>query len=110
MKRKIPKDIEPILKEVKKTLKNIYGANLKKIILYGSYARGDADEGSDIDIIILIKNMKDPVTALEKCSKNIHQIDYFYDTLISIVPIDAEEYNVRKLPVILNAKREGIPI
>lgn len=35
-------------------VKKIYGVHLKQVILYGSYARGDFNEESDIDIMILV--------------------------------------------------------
>ena len=35
-------------------IKIIYGMHLRKIILYGSYARGDFTENSDIDLMILL--------------------------------------------------------
>ena len=108
MKKKIPVKINPIMEEVKNKLREIYGNRLKSIILYGSYARGNADEGSDIDLIILLENMDKPVTEMEKYSREIHSIDLEYDTLISAIPIDASQYRTRKLPLILNAKREGI--
>jgi predicted nucleotidyltransferase len=108
MNKKISKNIKPILDEAKIALKRIYGKRLKGIILYGSYARGDAETGSDIDLIVLLENMRNPITELERCSKRIHRIDFEYDTLISIVPFDASQYKRRKLPLILNAKREGI--
>jgi len=110
MKRKIPKEIEPILKEVKKTLKNIYGANLKKIILYGSYARGEAEDGSDIDLIILLDDMEEYIKEREKYFPAIYELDLKYDTVISIFPFKIEEYQKRKMPIILNAKKEGILI
>ena len=109
MKRTI-KDIEEILKKAKFTLQKIYGKRLKGIVLYGSYARGDAVDGSDIDLIVLLENMQNPIDELEKCSKEIHQLDFVYDTLISIIPFDLNQYNTRKLPIILNAKKEGITI
>ncbi|WP_049895723.1 nucleotidyltransferase domain-containing protein [Oribacterium sp. NK2B42] len=37
-------------------VKSIYGNNLKSIILYGSVARGTADEDSDVDIAMIIVN------------------------------------------------------
>lgn len=37
-------------------VKSIYGNNLKSIILYGSVARGTADEDSDVDIAMVIVN------------------------------------------------------
>jgi predicted nucleotidyltransferase len=109
MKRTI-KDIEEILKKAKTILQKIYGKRLKGIILYGSYARGEAVEGSDIDLIVLLDNMQNPIEELEKCSNEIHKLDFVYDTLISIIPFDLKQYNTRKLPIILNAKKEGITI
>jgi predicted nucleotidyltransferase len=109
MKRTI-KDIEEILIKAKSILQKIYGKRLKGIILYGSYARGEAVEGSDIDLIVLLENMQDPIDELEKCSKEIHQLDFVYDMLISIIPFDLKQFNTRKLPIILNAKKEGITI
>ena len=38
-----------VIKDFTETMKNHYGARLSKIILYGSYARGDFNEESDID-------------------------------------------------------------
>ena len=108
--KEIPKHIKPILKRVRQRLEEIYGNRLSSIILYGSYARSDWDEGSDIDLLILLKNMEDPVKELERCSLEIHEIDFEYDTIISIIPMDADEYNSRNLPLILNAKREGIAV
>ena len=37
----------------------LYGGHLKEVILYGSYARGDCREDSDIDIMILVDDMDD---------------------------------------------------
>ncbi|EHP86477.1 nucleotidyltransferase domain-containing protein [Methanotorris formicicus] len=41
------------LNEFVKTLKKKYKNRIKKIILFGSYARGDYDEESDIDILVI---------------------------------------------------------
>ena len=48
-------NIEYIIKEFKKEVETITGSNLKKIILFGSYARGSAEEGSDIDLLLIFK-------------------------------------------------------
>jgi predicted nucleotidyltransferase len=103
-------EIKPILEDVKKSLKKVYGKQLKGIILFGSYARGDSTEGSDIDIILLLEGIEDPVAEKEKFFDAIWQLDLRYDTVISILPFDENQFKTRRLPVILNAKREGIPI
>ena len=104
------RDIEPILSEAKRILQRVYGDRLRGVILYGSYARGEASEDSDIDLIVLLKDMGDPLDELEKVFGEIHRLDLKYDTLISIIPFDAGEYDRRSLPIILNAKREGVLI
>ena len=48
------RSIEKVLQELKKELKNIYGKRLKKLILYGSYARTEAWKDSDIDVVVLL--------------------------------------------------------
>ena len=53
MNRKIPKKINKAIKEFSEETEKMLGNRVKQIILYGSYARGDYDEGSDIDLIIL---------------------------------------------------------
>lgn len=108
--KKTRKDIETILNEVKESLQKIYGERLKGIILYGSYARGDATEGSDIDIIVLLNKIINFDAELDTLFEVIGQIDYKYDTLISVLPMEEKQYLARRLPVILNAKREGVLI
>ncbi|MCL2844268.1 MAG: nucleotidyltransferase domain-containing protein [Chitinivibrionia bacterium] len=44
---------EKVMSEVISGVKDVFGEKLKKVILYGSYARGDYDATSDIDIIVL---------------------------------------------------------
>ena len=41
----------------------------EKIILFGSYARGDNTEKSDIDILIVIKNLKNERTITRELYK-----------------------------------------
>ena len=51
----------------KKILKN----NLSKLIVYGSYARGDYSENSDIDVMILTPLSKEEIEQVENHIINI---------------------------------------
>ena len=51
-------DIKLIIEKFKKELKRI-GINPQRIILYGSYARGEQKEYSDIDVIVISDDFKD---------------------------------------------------
>jgi len=108
MKNKNIKEIEAVLEEVKDNLRKIYGDRFKGIILHGSFARGDAEEGSDIDLILLLDQVKDPLAEKQKYFDFIQKLDLKYDTVISILPMGEEEFKTRRLPVFLNAKKEGV--
>ena len=45
--------IHDIVLKFSQQVKKLLGQKLDKVILYGSYARGDYNEHSDIDIMIL---------------------------------------------------------
>ena len=108
MKKEIPKRTKTILNKVKKRLKEIYGAQLRGIILYGSYARGDFTTGSDIDILILLEDMKDPIAEHDRYFDAIWELDLKYNTVISAIAFRERDFRSRRLPIILNAKREGV--
>ena len=57
-------NISMILENYTNDLCKIYGNHLKKIILYGSYARGDNRKNSDIDIMILVDLQDEQMEAL----------------------------------------------
>ncbi len=44
------------LSKILQHLKIIYGSELASVILYGSKARGDFNDGSDIDILVLVRD------------------------------------------------------
>ena len=55
--------IRPDLNNFIGMLKDIYGTALKRVILFGSYARGDEHEGSDIDILLLLDMTEEEIRA-----------------------------------------------
>ena len=88
---------------------DIFSSNILAVILYGSVARNDNTDDSDIDIVIIIKNEMDDATK----EQFIHwsaELDLRYDRVFSI--IDIQEENMEKwgnvLPFYQNIQKEGI--
>ena len=50
----MPKIMQNLIEQYVEAVKKIYGSHVRQIILYGSYARGDYREDSDVDIMILV--------------------------------------------------------
>lgn len=102
--------IENILQELKKELKNLYGERLKKLILYGSYARNEAWKDSDIDVVVLLDGEVLPGKELERMIDIITDLNLKYNVLLSVYPTSEESLQKIKSPLLLNIQREGVPI
>ncbi len=104
------KGIKTILKTLKKELKILYKEKFVGLVLYGSYARGDANVESDIDIFVLLDRVKNPFKERQKFADIIWKLSLKNDIVISALPISIKEFNENRLPVISNARKEGIRI
>ena len=93
----------------KKILKN----NLSKLIVYGSYARGDYKENSDIDVMILTPLSNQQIEKVENAVFDL-AFDLEMESEIVINPVIENEahyqYWLGALPFYNNVEREGIVI
>ncbi len=62
----MPQQLESLLKVYLKELDKVTEDKIKKVILYGSYARGDFRKDSDVDVMILVDVGLDGVSAIER--------------------------------------------
>jgi predicted nucleotidyltransferase len=106
----IPEKVQKILAEIRAELEKIYLHRLKEMILFGSYARGDFVEGSDIDIALLLEELKDSYLEREKYFPVICRLSLEYDAVVSVIPFDYREFQVKRTPLILNVQKEGVPL
>lgn len=106
--RMLPKEIQPVLAEFRKGAVSLYGERLKSIIVYGSWARGEAGDHSDIDIAVVLEGEVVPGLEIDAMIELVTDIQLKYDVLISIFPASARSYAVVKSPLLENLRREGI--
>lgn len=109
----IPSKINEAIGDFTKQVKVLLGNRIKKIILYGSYARGDFNEHSDIDIMILTDLTEDEILEYrKKLSCLIYDIECKYDFEIYLSPliknIDKFNYWLEAMPFYMNVQREGV--
>ena len=86
---------------------------VQKIILYGSYARGDNNEDSDIDLMILMDGTEKEISKYRiPMSQAMSRISLKNDVLIAAVVRDKNDYLERQnyIPYYKNVAREGIEL
>jgi predicted nucleotidyltransferase len=108
MPKRIPKKIMTILNETRECFNAIYAQRVKELILFGSYARGDYDTGSDIDLLLLLDHLDDMETERARYMPTVCELSLKYDTVVSVIPMEYEKYRTRKTPLIINVQREGV--
>jgi len=102
-----------LLNEIEDGLKQIYGDKLRKIILYGSYAREQEANGSDLDLMVLLDL---PDKEIEGTNEEVLELTVDlttrYGIFISIVKNNVNFFNewVDTLPYFKNIISDGIDI
>ena len=108
-----PLQLNQITNEVKRDMQNVLGDKLHQIILYGSYARGDYDNESDIDMMVLADVSE---TELKNYRKQVNRvaskIGLNHDIMITIVLKNKKfvDSHQEVLPFYRNVANEGVPI
>lgn len=108
--KKLPKKVQQIVHEAKEQLQTIYSGQLREMILFGSYARGDYTKGSDIDLLMLLDEITDPAAERERYLPIICDLSLKHDTVVSLIPMRFSTYYQNKTPLILNVHKEGVRI
>ena len=109
----IPNRVNNIIQEFTSKINELLGNRIKKIILYGSYARGDFNNNSDIDIMILT-DLTEIIEYRDKISDIAFDIEFDNEFDIMLSPlvknIDKFNYWLQALPFYMNVQREGVAL
>ncbi len=97
-----------ILAHLKQELTDAYGDRLLHLTLFGSQARGDADPGSDIDVLVVLKPPVNPGEEIKRTGKAIADLSLHYDVVISCLFMDENHYQTRNGSLLRNIRKEGI--
>jgi len=100
-------------KEFAKRLTETLGESVKTVILYGSLARGEVGEESDVDILVIIEDTPEEARIKDEILKIAYEIDYEsgFRAIISPISLTLKEFTQRLeagSPFIYNALKDAI--
>jgi predicted nucleotidyltransferase len=103
-------ELGSILKALHSRLEEIYGERLVRMVLYGSQARDEAEPGSDIDVLIVLKGPVNPGEEILKTGGVVADLSLRFGEVVSCVFMDEERFERRSGPFLRNVRREGITL
>ncbi|MDO4756935.1 MAG: nucleotidyltransferase domain-containing protein [Parabacteroides sp.] len=92
---------------------NIFGSQLKSVILFGSCARGDFDDDSDIDLMVLLDVPPRQIPfERRKMRKTADRLDLEYDCVISATFQSYDEFETYRDASMFytNVVKEGLKV
>ncbi|MBQ8085707.1 MAG: nucleotidyltransferase domain-containing protein [Lachnospiraceae bacterium] len=107
----MPENIENVTKGVVNRGLELLGDKIDKIILFGSYARGDYDEESDVDIMMLLNCSENETSEYRKIVCRLSSdLSLENDVMVSLMLNDKVSFYDRMdiLPFYQNVQREGV--
>lgn len=116
MKRAHPQINDPIaqqaLERFVQLARDEYRDRLQRIVLYGSYARGEADRESDLDVLVVLSEMGPFWDEADRLGKIAYQATFDSDLSIVLfaLPMTEEQFRTEISPLLLNIRREGVEV
>ncbi len=96
-----------IARAVAKDLRGLYGDRLRRVLLFGSWARGDAHPESDIDLLVVLDRVESLWEELERMDDILWRHSFENDTVISVLPVAEAELLHASSPTLVRARMEG---
>lgn len=109
----MPESIKKMMVLFSREVRKILGEDLRKVILYGSYARGDFDEDSDLDVMVLTSLAEDEIKPIEYKLYDVSfefLMEYGVDISVIVKNEEHFKYCLGALPFYDNIEKEGVAI
>ena len=80
------------------------------MVLFGSQARGDAIESSDIDVLVVLRGRVEPAGEIALTGSIVSEVSLMHSVVISCVFVDESTYRHRNGPLLRNVRKEGVSV
>ncbi len=100
---------DPVLTRFRKTIADMYGDRLDRIVLFGSRARTDARPDSDYDVALFLDAFEDRWREIDKLVPIVTDILYEQGAFIHALPYRAGA-DMERTPLMHEIRREGVDL
>ena len=101
---------EPLRNEIRSRLEAVFRDRLQRVLLFGSEARGEAREDSDVDLLVLLAGPVQLGKDLETIVEALYPLQMELDSPIHALPVPAETFEAGEYSLYREVKREGVAL
>ncbi|HUE96256.1 MAG TPA: nucleotidyltransferase domain-containing protein [Longimicrobiaceae bacterium] len=100
-------ELRQILAELRRRFGALYGDRLRELYVFGSYARGEARSGSDLDVLVVLDHVESYWEEVQRTSRANADLSLQHDLSISTVFTSEERWRVGASPFLRAVREEG---
>ncbi len=101
-------EIKRLMTSFKDELARLYGTRLKGVYLFGSYARDEADEESDLDVMIVLDKLGNYSEEINRTGELVSRLSLDYGVTISRVFCSESQWSGDQTLFFLNVREEAV--
>ena len=106
----IPDKLKETLRWATGRLREIYGPRLKRLVLFGSQARGDATPESDVDVLVVLDGPTGAYEEAKRTSPVATKAAAYRDTALSFIHMSEEEFAEDRSSLVWSVREDGIDL
>lgn len=99
--------VQNLLTDLKRGVDALYGERLRGLYLYGSYARGEQERDSDVDVLIVLDRVDSYGAEIYRTSEIISSLALGYGISISRVFATEEAWRGARTAFLSGVRREA---
>lgn len=102
--------LSELLAELKTGLAQLYGDQLRGVYLYGSYARGEEEMGSDVDVVVVLTGFNSYAGEVDRTGMLVSTLSLKYGASISRVFISDQAWREAQSPFLNTVREEALAV